>query len=86
MAPELASERQSTGRGSSGVVSIVLGLVGLPTALIEPTLALLLGIAGLGFGLARRARSPRLALAGIVINAVLLVMLVLIAANVFPPQ
>jgi len=81
-------ERSGSTRGRisrSGIASIILGILGIVFALVEPTLALICGLLGLYFGLVARAGHPRwMASAGLVINGVALVLVTAIIANVFP--
>ena len=69
----------------SGIASIIVGVLGIVPALVEPTLALISGLLGLYFGLVARAGRPRwMASVGLVINGAALVLVTAIIANVFP--
>jgi hypothetical protein len=78
-----ASQSASGGR-IPAILSIVIGLVGLAVALIEPTLAVVLGLAGFFLGMiGRRTTSAHgLAIGGLVLNvAVLMLVIVLVATT-----
>jgi len=81
-------ERPGSTRGRtsrSGFASIILGVLSIVFALIEPTLALICGLLGLSFVLVARARRPRwMASVGLVINGVALALVTAIIANAFP--
>jgi hypothetical protein len=67
------------------MASIILGVLRIVFALIEPTLALICGLLGLSFGLVPRPGRPRwTASVGFVINGVALVLVTAIIGNVFP--
>ena len=84
--PTADSHRPSSNRRTLGLVSIALGVLGLVSALVEPTIALLLGLIGLFLALLawQDTTSRRIALLGIVSSAVVLVLVTAIATNVFP--
>jgi fumarate reductase subunit D len=76
-----ASVSASAGRVPA-IISVVSGAVGLVSTLIEPTLTVLLGIAGLVLGVVATRRSARgVARVGVVLNAALLLLVVLLVAT-----
>jgi hypothetical protein len=81
-------ERSGSTRGRtsrSGIASIILGVLSIVFALIEPTLALICGLLGLYFALLARAGRPRwLGSTGLLINGVALALVIAIVANLLP--
>jgi hypothetical protein len=71
-------------RPKFGVISIAVGILGLATALIEPTAALVFGLMGTFFGLLSRRDALSRGVTGLVVNAAVLLLVVGIAANLLP--
>jgi hypothetical protein len=72
------------GRRGLGMASVILGIMAVGSALVEPTLAFIFGLAGLYLGLLAKGGLFRaLAMSGLVLNAVALLGLLtlLIAGN-----